>query len=402
MIGQSNNSRKGNTARSASRSSFSSNIALLRAAFSSKQNNMKEYEDTFDEPFEDDDSTDGFDKPIISFRGGAAWQSLDQNCEVLALDLFWPTKRNNPFDNPFRSDIMPVEELSSLCNFRNLRKLKLTGMSRSYQKYIWQTVWLNPGLEELELEMALEPCIRRTFNADWPSIKGDWSYRTADEASGVYYGEAGEGELHRRAGVGEYLDKEAIGNAKARAWEMGCSLDRLPVVQISLTGFVVDADPFFMWFNPHRLRVINFKNDCVDAGFSLPRSMADRVVVSWPNTVAEYAMQVRHVQPGEVKLINIPKRKSNGPALEKGKLVDIAKKGKKPADKADESKLVNEKVSQWRKASIGREDAAVEKTNCFPDNDRPAFNIRNFTRTGKLIEGASTPDWKPTGKPTKK
>lgn len=147
---------------------------------------MKEYEDTFEEPFEDDDSMDGFDKPIISFRGGSAWQALDLNCKVLALDLFWPTKKNSPFDNPFRPDIMPVEELASLCNFRNLRKLKLTGMSQSYQKYIWQTVWLNPALEELELEMALEPCIRRTFNADWPSIKGDWSYRTADEMPGVY------------------------------------------------------------------------------------------------------------------------------------------------------------------------------------------------------------------------
>lgn len=147
---------------------------------------MKEYEDTLEEPFEDDDSMDGFDKPMISFRGGSAWQALDLNCGVLALDLFWPTKKNSPFDNPFRPDIMPVEELVSLCNFRNLRKLKLTGMSQSYQKYIWQTVWLNPAIEELELEMALEPCIRRTFNADWPSIKGNWSYRTADEMPGVY------------------------------------------------------------------------------------------------------------------------------------------------------------------------------------------------------------------------
>ncbi|KAF3480603.1 uncharacterized protein GIQ15_05950 [Arthroderma uncinatum] len=365
--------------------------------------------DPCEEPFDDDDSADGFDKPIISFRGGSAWQSLNLNCEVLALDLFWPTKRQNPFENPFRPDIMPLEELSSLCNFRNLRRLKLTGMSQSYQKYIWQTVWLNPGLEELDLEMALEPCIRRTFNADWPSIKGDWSYRTVDEAPGSYYGESGEGELHRRAGVGEYLDKEAIAEARARASEMGCVPDRLPVVQISLNGFVVDADPFFQWFNPHRLRVINFKNDCVDAGFALPRSMSERVVVSWPNNVAEYAMRVRHVKPGEVKLINIPKRKGKEPAaLDKGKLVDIPKKGKKPADKADEHKLVNEKVCQWRKASIGREDAAIEKApDCFPDNGdglhrRTAFRARSCARTGKLAGGVFTPDGKPTGTPTKR
>ncbi|KAG5207270.1 hypothetical protein GTR04_0882 [Trichophyton interdigitale] len=386
--GSSNNAKKGGTtARSASRSSFSSNIALLRSAFGGKQDNMKEYEDAVEEPFEDDDSMDGFDKPIISFRGGSAWQALDLKRGVLALDLFWPTKKNSPFDNPFRPDIMPVKELASLCNFRNLRKLKLTGMSQSYQKYIWQTVWLNPALEELELEMALEPCIRRTFNADWPSIKGDWSYRTADEMPGVYYGESGEGELHRRAGVGEYLDKESIGEAKIRALAMGCTLDRLPIVKLTLTGFVVDADPFFMWFNPHRLRVINFKNDCVDAGFAIPRLMSDRVVVSWPNTVAEYAMQVRHVKPGEVKLIDIPKRKNKGPT--QAKLIDIPKKGKNPADKADETKLVNEKVSEWRKASIGKENAAIEKApECFSDNDdglsrRHAFRIKGFPKASK-------------------
>ncbi|KAK2843934.1 hypothetical protein FQN49_005928 [Arthroderma sp. PD_2] len=219
-------------------------------------------------------------------------------------------------------------------------------------------------------------------------------------------GESGEGELNRRAGVGEYLDKEAIADAKVRASEMGCTLERLPVVQISLTGFVVDADPFFLWFNPHRLRVINFKNDCVDAGFALPRSMTERVVVSWPNNVAEYAMQVRHVKPGEVKLIDIPKRKSKEPAPGKGRLVDIPKKGKKPADKADEAKLVNEKVSQWRKASIGREDAAIGAAPyCFPDNDdegRPALKGRSFAGTSKLAGGVFTPDGKPTGKPTKK
>lgn len=200
-------------------------------------------------------------------------------------------------------------------------------------------------------------------------------------------GESGEGELHRRAGVGEYLDKESIGEAKIRALAMGCTLDRLPIVKLTLTGFVVDADPFFMWFNPHRLRVINFKNDCVDAGFAIPRFMSDRVVVSWPNTVAEYAMQVRHVKPGEVKLIDIPKRKNKGPT--QAKLVDIPKKGKNPADKADETKLVNEKVSEWRKASIGKENAAIEKApECFSGNDdglsrRPAFRIKGFPRASK-------------------
>ena len=124
----------------------------------------------------------GYSKPILTFRGGSAWKYLEEDREDLYLDLFWPTKK----ENPFRPDVMPLEGLAPLCNFRNLTFLKLTGMMRSYQKFIWQAVWLNPGLEVLELEMALEPCIRRTFNAGWPSIKGDWTYSTADDVCNNY------------------------------------------------------------------------------------------------------------------------------------------------------------------------------------------------------------------------
>lgn len=55
---------------------------------------------------------------------------------------------------------------------------------------------------------------------------------------------------------------------------IGVRLRRLPVVNLTLSGFVVDADPFAMWFDPRRLRTIDFKRDCVDAGFALPSNMA--------------------------------------------------------------------------------------------------------------------------------
>jgi hypothetical protein len=67
-----------------------------------------------------------------------------------------------------------LEDLEPLCNFRQLRSLKITGMMESYQKYIWQAVWLNPHLRELTLEMALEPNIRKGHNKAWPTIKGTW------------------------------------------------------------------------------------------------------------------------------------------------------------------------------------------------------------------------------------
>lgn len=126
---------------------------------------------------------DGSSKPIMSFRGGVSWRNLDKEREELSLDLFWSDTRR---ENPFRPDIMPIEDLRPLSNFRNLRFLKLTGMLQSYQPFIWQAVWLNPALEDLHLEMALEPCIRQAFAASWPKIRGSWFPRTAPTARGLY------------------------------------------------------------------------------------------------------------------------------------------------------------------------------------------------------------------------
>ncbi|EEQ92315.2 uncharacterized protein BDCG_07435 [Blastomyces dermatitidis ER-3] len=292
------------------------------------------------------------------FMGGESWNRFELNCDTLNLDLFWPAvmgsrkkekgkgkeqikgQRNekgkmkkedesekrkgeakeeilNPFDDEYEitisddddtddnddDDILPVEAIAPLCNFRNLRFLKLAGMSQSYQKYIWQAAWLNPGLETLELEMALEPCIRRAFSG-WPYIKGGWvQQRKPDGEQGSYYGDDGKGILHRRVGIGEYLDKYAIVHAKARAARMGSTLNLLPVVKLTLTGFVVDAEPFHL-FNPHRLRLISFKNDCVDAGFTLPERMREQVVVSWPKLLSQQAIAARRVKHGEIKLID--------------------------------------------------------------------------------------------------
>lgn len=161
-------------ARSMSRASIDGGRALFRSAFGSRKGSVKAMRN-YDVASES--------KPFMSFRGGNAWKYLDTDREQLHLDLFWPDKENR---NPFRPDTFPLEDLAPLCNFRHLSFLKLTGMMQSYQKYIWQTVWLNPQLEVLELEMALEPCIRRTFNAGWPSIKGDWVVRTAEDIREVY------------------------------------------------------------------------------------------------------------------------------------------------------------------------------------------------------------------------
>lgn len=110
------------------------------------------------------------------------WQSIDINLEELHLDLFWPKVQAEPRDG----DVFPLEDLEPLCNFRQLRSLKITGMMESYQKYIWQAVWRNPHLKELTLEMALEPSIRKDHDKAWPTIKGTWRLQKLDSIKTSY------------------------------------------------------------------------------------------------------------------------------------------------------------------------------------------------------------------------
>ncbi|KAL2001418.1 hypothetical protein VTN02DRAFT_1799 [Thermoascus thermophilus] len=118
-------------------------------------------------------------KPLLYFRGGASWEYIERGLDTLCLDLFWPIREDSQQEEEedAENDMLDIEDLAPLCSFRRLRVLKLTGMMQSYQKYIWQTAWLNVDLEELDLEMVLEPCIRRNFEGDWPFIKGDWQPR---------------------------------------------------------------------------------------------------------------------------------------------------------------------------------------------------------------------------------
>lgn len=93
-----------------------------------------------------------------------------------------------------------------------------------------------------------------------------------DDAN-IRSGELGDGNLHRKVGTGEYLDKYAIEKARLLAGVTGRTLNRLSIKKLTLSGFVVDADPFIQWFDPSRLRTIHFKDNCVDAGFYLTRAL---------------------------------------------------------------------------------------------------------------------------------
>lgn len=54
---------------------------------------------------------------------------------------------------------------------------------------------------------------------------------------------------------------------------MGRTSRRLSIQRLTLSGFVVDADPIIQWFDPEKLRCIHFKGQCIDAGLWLPLSM---------------------------------------------------------------------------------------------------------------------------------
>ncbi|KAJ5806751.1 hypothetical protein N7474_010343 [Penicillium riverlandense] len=210
--------------------------------------------------------------PLSNFKGVETWERLSENKESLELDLFRPVKDDDP--------LFDITELKPLCLFRRLRSLKLTGMLQSYQTIIWMTAWLNTDLEELELGMAMEPEVVSLSHAGrWTLIRDGWKIDKGLSGAPVYYGQ-GNGTLHPDIGHGEYLDKQCIETAKVRALAMDHTAKCLQIKTLTLTGFVVDADPFLHWFDPKRLRKICFKGNCVDSGFWLSRGMRKVVVRS--------------------------------------------------------------------------------------------------------------------------
>ncbi|KAH8429077.1 uncharacterized protein LDX57_006747 [Aspergillus melleus] len=248
--------------------------------------------------------------PLEGFRGGETWALLDKGRRSLGLDLFLPVdvlkeeedaaaakkaegETGQQEDEASEPDIiqraafeiLPSKELEPLNQFRKLRMLKITSMIQSYQKEIWQAAWLNVELEELELEMVSQPRIRRPYVDHWPYIKGGWKMSKEVYGEPVYYGtDMSTGVLHRKVGRGEYLDKILMEKAKICALAVGRCRQRLSIKTLRLTGFVVDADPFLHWFDPKRLKTIEFKDYCVDAGFYLSVPMA-KVSVLFPREV---------------------------------------------------------------------------------------------------------------------
>ena len=127
--------------------------------------------------------------PIIHFRP-QLWKHFEPTRDTINLDLFWPQRLNyheeeEDGDESHDKSIFPLQGLIPLCEFRRLRSLRLGGMLQSYQTYIWQTCWLNPGLEELVLEMALQPSMNDSYRS-WTPINGPWRRKTISQARTDY------------------------------------------------------------------------------------------------------------------------------------------------------------------------------------------------------------------------
>lgn len=92
-----------------------------------------------------------------------------------------------PEDEIKISITIPSEgQLRPLCEFRKLRVLRLTGMLKSYQRIIWQAVWLNPQLTTLELAMAVELEIKKPGTRGWKPITDGWVMNVKSFGAPVY------------------------------------------------------------------------------------------------------------------------------------------------------------------------------------------------------------------------
>ena len=165
--------------------------------------------------------------------------AIDEKTTDLAIDLTLPK-------DPDES-MLPYTDLTPmLVRFRNLTSLKITNMGRSYQTYLWQVIWLNPGLESLTLAMASQ-----------------------DVSELITWRDIHEGREHadRRPSTEQLVQGKKRASVKRK----------MSIKKLSLTYFVVD-DALLDWFYPFKLEYLEFRM-CRDADFYLPVGLTNMVSV---------------------------------------------------------------------------------------------------------------------------
>jgi hypothetical protein len=264
-----------------------------------------------------------FEHIVVNFTDEML-ENLPRKIEKLSVDVFHPL---NDFDSDEDQDVKANISLKHLSSFCNLKYLKITGMLESYQSEIWLTAFMNPALKYLHLEMVLSPEIslpseQKDTVSTWVKIDGSWKarnicdveipYPTTSKSSTysglntkkcpqiTYSGENGDGALNADLGSGEYLDALCMRKARDRASTLLASSVpaeqlKLRIEHLYLANFVVDALPFTApenFFSTKYLRLIEFGEGCVDAGFVLPEILDKVVSVGFPSSVDEAGKEV--------------------------------------------------------------------------------------------------------------
>jgi hypothetical protein len=205
--------------------------------------------------------------------------------------------------------MFPYDAMKPLLNFTNLRSLTLNGMEKSYQHIIWQTVFRNPQLYDLTLEMALSPVIIREALPQCMKVNKGWIFPTPIPgwASATYLGHHGEGILHNEFGDGEYLDSRAMELAHEDVFGANShGLHLLGISKLTIMGFVIDSGPFLRWFDAQKLRTIVLKDNCFDAGFFLPPAMRGMThVLLGGSLVEQQKLKGQVIRPGEVRIVTL-------------------------------------------------------------------------------------------------
>ncbi|KAF2140843.1 uncharacterized protein K452DRAFT_319154 [Aplosporella prunicola CBS 121167] len=201
------------------------------------------------------------------------------------------------------SEQLTMEDLQPLCEFRELRDLRIVGMKISFQPLIWEVVWLNSKLEELELGMAENPTAKGVNGKAWTVVSKDW-YPNDDFTNNGYRGQDGAGPLDSSFGNGEYLDALTIRKARVTvAQNVSHSLGNLPILTLRLCGFVVDDMPFRQYFE--KLECLELYDGCIDAGFTLNNYLAARVHLVWGGGIEESAPIIPHISTTRSGDVNI-------------------------------------------------------------------------------------------------
>ena len=154
---------------------------------------------------------------------------MDHNKRHLDIDLFRPASEPTVF---------PLQDLSPLRLYRELRALNITGMMQNYQSMFWPVVWLNPQLTDLSLEMA---------------------------------GEAERLDVEAIAKAQEYAKHRPTMREVVQGRTTTEVLEKFQIVNLSLTNFVVEDTPF-RWFSDTTLQKVELHR-CKDAGFQMPSVM---------------------------------------------------------------------------------------------------------------------------------